>query len=611
MCRKASDKIMMHRYAIPAFAFLLTSVDMNAQSYGELDINDVRARFHVHGLIGMDPATSSAAFEVPAGGGAHPLYAAGMWVAGLQGDTLLRVAALKYEDNFEGDYYPGPLTSDGNATTSAGMMGLFGHVWKVDQADVTLHTAYFTCLGNPWCDVGLEFPDGYTVPAYFYDWPAMNPGANFDDVCAPFYDFNGDGVYDPDDGDAPCIMGDQALFHVFNDKGGPHLTTSGLPIGIEVKAMPFAYHSEESWLDQTVFVHYNLTNRSNTTLHQARIGFFNDFDLGCGLDDHVGTDVVRNLTYVYNWDATDEDCGGVTGYGDQPPAFGMVLLKGSLLDFNDEDDQGDNLLPSYNGLGFDDEVVDNERSGFDRAIPCYSSGPACCDDPSLAEQYFNYMRGIWKDGTPLTYGGDGYSTDTSAVPAHFAYPNDSDPAAAGTDGAPQDPWSEQDLTVPDRRTIVSTAPFTLMPSQQVDLVFAYVYARASSGGPQASVAALLDRVDSVRAFADSLPIWIYESAFPGACDGIVEPQVGLLERVPTARLSLFPVPAHDQVQLHAKPSFNGELLMVRDATGRVVATHRLTSGLNTIDIATLASGVYVSGVRSRNAYSTDHIVKML
>ena len=48
-------------------------------------------------------------------------------------------------------------------------------------------------------------------------------------------------------------------------------------------------------------------------------------------------------------------------------------------------------------------------------------------------------------------------------------------------------------------------PFTFQPGEEQDIVVAYVYARAGSGGPEASAQALKLRVDSIRAFAQTIP----------------------------------------------------------------------------------------------------------
>src|SRR5690606_9603222 len=125
----------------------------------------------------------------------------------------------------------------------------------------------------------------------------------------------------------------------------------------------------------------------------------------------------------------------------------------------------------------------------------------------LAAHYYGYMEGKWKDGLPLTYGGTGYSTDPAAVPARYQFPGDSDPLGAGTNGEAMPPWTESSaVNMPgDRRGVASMGPFTLSPGQVQDIVVAYVYARAGSGGPAASVQALQLRVDSIHNFAQSIP----------------------------------------------------------------------------------------------------------
>ena len=594
-------------YAV-LLAITIASTNARAQGYSELDINDVRARFYAHGLVGHNLSSSSAAFEVPNGSGANALYSAGLWISGQGADSATKLAAMMYEAAGEGDYYPGPLTTDGSASITADVMAQYDHVWTVTGAEISLHTAYFNCLSDPDCVVADEFPDGYTIPPAFFDWPAINPNAGYDTYLAPFFDFNTDGDYDPSVGDAPCILGDQALFFVFNDKGGLHYFSGSQPIGIEVKAMPFAYTSGDPYLDQTVFVHYHMINRGTQTLTNTMIGIFNDFDLGCGEDDFVGTDAARNLTYAYNADDQDEDCLGNPGYGTQPPAFGMVVLKGPLLDYNAADDVVSDLLPAWNGTAFADGTLDNEKHGLSGTMHINRDGASCCNDPGIAAHFSNYLNGIWKDGTPQTYGGTGYSTDPNAVAAAFIYPGDSDPVGAGTDGLVQSPWSETTIGNPDRRTVSSMGPITLEPGQHIDLLFAYVYARAASGGPLASVAALQARVDSVRAFANGLPLWNTPvEVFQGGCEGIST--TGVEEAQFIAELSLFPVPASETVRFQAPSTLVGATLLLHDATGRTVHSQRVTTGLNAIDIAPLANGFYTCTVTATKARYTGRLIK--
>lgn len=579
-----------------------------AQAYGELSIGDVRARFHAHGLIGSNLANQTAAFEVPMGGGVHALYSAGLWVAGLSSDSQLKLAAMQYESGTESDYYTGPLTVDGLATTNAAMMAAYNQVFSVTSEEVAQHLAYHACLADPNCDPTTTFP-GYQTPLSITNWPAVNGDPDFATYQAPFIDYNLDGNYNPADGDAPCILGDQALYFVFNDKGGPHQLTGSQPIGIEVQTMAFAYDSGDSYLDQTVFVHYHLINRGAQTLFDARIGMFNDFDLGCGDDDFVGTDAARNLTYVYNGDEMDQACLGAAGYGAQPPAFGMAIIKGPYRDDNAVDQEDPNELPDWNGTGFGDGVVDNEKHGLSSAMHMYRQGDPCCTDPASAAHYYNYLRGIWKDGIPLAYGANGYPVTPTPTSCLFSFPGDSDPDGVGIpDGSLVTPWSDMYTPVsPDRRTIVSMGPLTLEPGAHHDLLLAYVYARAETGGALASVQALQSRVDSVTAFAQTLPLWNnMREVFQDGCQEQIEQ--GMTD-ITESSLRLYPVPASTSVQLDATKELVGATLTLRDATGRVILQRRVLPDRNTIDVSRLAPGLYTCEALSRNARFTGRLVK--
>ena len=120
--------------------------------------------------------------------------------------------------------------------------------------------------------------------------------------------------------------------------------------------------------------------------------------------------------------------------------------------------------------------------------------------------------------------------------------------------------------------------------------------------------ALQARVDSVREFANSLPLWNnFEFQFQGACEGITTTAIAEAQSI--GQLQLFPVPAFDKVQLNATKEIAGELLTLHDATGRIVATHRITQGLNKFNISSLAPGLYSCEVHSTYAHFTGRLVK--
>lgn len=585
------------RHSLPLVALALFPATLCAQNYYELDVNNVRARFYSHGLIGMDLANSAPAFEVPNGGGAHPLFSAGLWIGGMDMGNSLRLAAMCYEPLGSSDWYPGPLTVDGTASTTPAVQAAYDQVWPIDNAAVLLHQEYCACVEDPNCDEAVEFP-GYQMPLWFNTWPAIGDFANgFDLYQAPFLDHNGDNDYNPADCDRPCTPGDEALYFIFNDKGGTHQSSQSLPIGVEVQATPFAYSSANAALDNTVFVQYKIINRGTLTLSDTYISLFTDFDLGCSADDYVGCDVGRSMWYVYNGAANDAGaaCGGGTqGYGIEPPAFAATIICGVRQDADLLDNP---LVADYAqatvglgamypdwGVGYGDTLVDNELLGLGR-FTYYDNSSANTGNPVLGNQYYGAMRGFWSDGTLQTYGGTGYG---GVVPARFAFPDDSDPLGQGTNGVPQAQWTEVSAAnAPfDRRGVGTMGPVTLEPGAEHRMLVAFTYARSSGGGAMNSVEALKARVDSVRAFAMERDFCSGVTCLNGSVLSVDDVQ----EVEPIA---LHPVPTNGLLNITLPQALNGATLRVVDALGRTVMTGSRTTGAQrTLDVASLANGHY-------------------
>src|SRR6185503_14128240 len=107
---------------------------------------------------------------------------------------------------------------------------------------------------------------------------------------------------------------------------------------------------------------------------------FVDGDLGNYLDDYIGSDVPRNMGYCYNGDADDD---GPTGYGLHPPSVGIDFLQGPVSDSCG--------IVMKNFIYFNNNFTPT-------------------GNPTSATDYYNYLRPLWLNGTPLTYGGSGYQS---------------------------------------------------------------------------------------------------------------------------------------------------------------------------------------------------------
>ncbi|MGI8891968.1 MAG: hypothetical protein ACR2GN_00775 [Bacteroidia bacterium] len=467
----------------------------------DLDINNIRTTIMVGGDMWWD--LNLPKYEVPRGSGKHSLFAGALWIGGRDAGNQLKIAAQTYRQgpNFQGgwDFWGGPINQDLIDVSSSTCSDYDRH-WKLNRQEVADFITNYVENGN-------TAVAGYIVPEAIRTWPGNgNPANNETTRLAPFFDQNGDDVYDYTQGDYPLydfndslsctacgnpdyvdiLYGHQTIWWVFNDVGNAHTETDGASIGLEVQAQAFAFTSNNE-VNSMTFYKYKIINRGTTTLFDTYFGQWVDPDLGNYIDDYVGCDVGRGLGYCYNGDADDD---GVTGYGLNPPAIGVDFFQGPLADPNDG--------------------IDNNRNGVVDE-PCeeiimskfvyYDNNATVTGNPENAGDFYDYLRGIWKDGTPITYGGNGYG---GTILADFMFPGNTDPTGWGT-GLPQPAWTEASAgNLPgDRRFLQSAGTFTLTPGAVNYITTGVVWAKANSGGPQASIALIQGASDKAQALFDN------------------------------------------------------------------------------------------------------------
>ena len=442
-----------------------------ATSQTDLDVNNIRATILGGGDMWWNLA--DAQYEVPKGSGLNSLFAGSLWIGGVDAGGQLKVAAMTYRQSGS-DFWPGPLDIATGSITSDECTNWDKH-FKINRLDVEEHVTRF-------------IPAGGNDPTYTVDmiaesivnWPAHG-NAGQTQSLAPFFDANGNGFYEPYDGDYPdynitgnnneaALFGDQTLWWVFNDKGNIHTETEADPIGLEIHAQAFGFTADNEINDMT-FYNYKIINRSTLPLTDVYFGQWVDPDLGNYNDDYVGCDVNLGLGICYNGDAEDE---GATGYGFNPPAIGVDFFQGPLADAND-------------GL-------DNDRDGiFDEVgeqiimskFVYYNNDFTVRGNPENGTHIYNYLRGIWKDNVPMTFGGNGKGSGPGATTdlCNFMFPGVSDPMFPGQE------WTEVTAgNLPaDRRFLQSAGPFTLEPGAVNTITTGVIWARAKAGGNEASV----------------------------------------------------------------------------------------------------------------------------
>ncbi len=485
-------------------------------SQADLDINNVRTRILGGGDMWWDLQNGMYYVPKPPSGQAGPtsLYAGALWIGGKDPGGTLKVAAQTYRQ-WGNDFWPGPL--DNSAATDATICSAWDKHWKINRKDVE---AYYNWAIN---GIGPN-PVSPSAMDVINSWPVIAPDGH---AIAPFYDINNNGIYEPQVGDVPdfdvtgtrgCnanLFGDQSLFWVFNDKGNIHTSSSATAIGLEVHAQAFAFQTSDE-INNMTFYRYKIINRSSFRLDSTYFGVWVDPDLGSANDDFVGCDVGLGLGFCYNGDLVDDTPpAGQIPYGVNPPAVGVDFFEGPFADPDGIDNAASTVPASFTNYGND--TIDDERIGMKKFV-YYNNGGSFNADPNTGIQFYNYLKGIWIDGTPMTYGGNGHLT---GVACDYAFPGASDPTGFGT-LTPQAPWDETSSgNLPaDRRFLQTAGSFTLQPGAVNKITTGVVWARATQGGNLASVALMKG--------ADSKAQQLFDRCFK-TLDGPTAPNLAIQE----------------------------------------------------------------------------------
>jgi hypothetical protein len=418
-------------------------MSLYGQQFAFLDTNDISAKIYSDGRL------FDGHFEVPKGSGMHTIDKLGIWVGGYDEASNLHLAIQTY-DSATTDFYFGPIALN---YEDSEYISRYNNVWKVNQTTIDYHRSN-------------RRKPGYILPESIANWPGNGNIANGEAITlAPYVDDNLNDIYDPENGDYPIIRGDQAVFFMMNDdkKIKPH--TFADKLRMEIHGMAYSFASPpDSAIHQTVFLFLQFINRTSQNLSNVNIGLLSDMNIGYKEDDFLGSDSKDELTYTYN--ATSQD----SIFGTNPP------VQGFKINYYDAVFRWDATA----GLINFNRNKNNEPLG---------TGP-----PETALEYFRYLYGFWRDGTPLTKGGLGYNpgnTDT------VRYSFDGDPLAPINKG-----WTEIEAgNIPgDRKGLNIIGPFDLYPGGDICVEVAFPYARDYTGNNLSSIALLRQRIDSFDKF---------------------------------------------------------------------------------------------------------------
>lgn len=517
-----------------------------------LEVNRVKAGFVTDGRLFTNGTTGQ--FVAPFAPGQPQrslLRGAGLWMAGIDPGGNFKMSV---SNSVGSDFKPGVL--DPFTAVPSGL--LTNGPWRVTQADIEQHLADFADNGvidNPIASV--------------FGWPGrdnsffsqFNSGAQLPQTpqgLASFFDADGNGKYDPDNGDYPALairgcaidqFPDEMVWFPIHDNV-QHNVSASIPMLVEVHCTLFAYNCDNNnGLSNTIFAHYKLINRGFEALDSCYIGLFNDFTVGNVSDDYVGCDTVRNISYAYNADNND------AVYGDQPPVMAVDLMRGPRkLVFNP-----DTLIE----LGLTHAMLVNNP------------------DQLFNFQYYQLLSG----------------TDPNAglVPNNgVVFPDN-----------PNIPGGQSELaqnTTPGKRaTLMSCGPFRVFPGAVDEVAVAYSFAEGPS--PVAAVQQIFNQSNVQQNLFDNC-----FAPLPGQdlCGNTTDVPLG--PTVLKAQIAPNPTTGLVRVQSASQPIVR---VTVTDVQGRTVLSNQWSKGQDslTLDLQQQASGVYF--VRFESASGAVGVAKVV
>ena len=555
---------MKNKLTLALVGLSLTVFAQNSQPKGtainNIDVSNINASivtggdmFHDLTPIGNFPNFNQS-FEVPKGSGMHTIFGGALWIGAKDSNNNLYVSSQTYRQPSLVGYWPGPIANIHDLAHS----NKYDKVWKISKAEIDKHKIFYTS-------------SFYNVPASIASWPGNGNTANGEAAqLAPYIDRNNDGIYNPNQGDYPDIKGDQALYVILNDKGNVKEPISP-SMNAEIHVMYYGFdNAANNPVYNTLFSEYRIINRGQINLKDFYAGLWIDFDLGNYDDDFVGCDTTTNRFYVYNGDNFDED--SVVTYGGLPSNPSQIIIPVNGYGAN----------PPVQSVAF----LDQKMSHF---VYYNNNGNAANGNPTVANDYYNYLRGVWRNNWLLTYGGDG--TNQANPPANHMFSGDPVTATG---------WSERNTLSPipnvpaDRRGVGSIGPFNLNAGQELKFTVAYNYSRGTSN---------LNSVTQSQ--ADAIAV---QNFFRNQIMSAPKP-------IPAKNgLALFPNPAQDQIYLQLPSAFMHKNIevSVSDYTGRTVLQKSLKAenNLQNLNIETLSKGIYLVSVTSDKHTINSRLVKL-
>lgn len=484
-------------------------------------------------------------FEWPFGSGKYAIFSTGFTISAFYNGQLRMAAAM-----FDGEYKPGYVELVNDIPT--GKTDSRFKFYKITKGD------------------------GASTNTDWLNWGNMVP------FGAPYVDVNHNNIYEPLIDTPGVSNAKNTVFACLTDGfDSLRITITGFggktsPLFAEIHWLSWCYDS--LILPDVQFMKLDIINKSNTQWDSVYFSICNDPDLGFSEDDYVGCDINRNIGFCYNADNMDGSGSGVS-YGANPPAVGFRLLKG----------------PSFNGN------QNNGLSSFIYEVCAGCSAPVCEIEPFNAEQAYNFIKGLKKDGSHWLIP----NTSPPQI-TKFVFSGDPETATGSLDGYRVQNCggidTGQTVTFPpaDRRFVMNMggSNFSMPAGSLQSIVFAQLIKRGTNN--LNSVTVLKNYSDIVSNFYNTVGISNIGNTFPE--------KYSLSQNYPN------PFNPKTIINFQIPAIHNGQVVLkVYDALGREVQTlvnESLKQGTYdvTFDGSSYSSGIYFYSLITESFFGTKKML---
>lgn len=511
---------------IVVFNFL--SFQTFAQNLPQVDINSTRALSFDNGFFFNNPNLNNAGYTMNCEEVHCPamIYGLGFWFGGIDQNDSLRVSASLFNIN---SFSPGPYSSNNSYDLPAYSSTYQPSIWIIKREDIVYHIDNYS---NP----------QYQMPDVILNWPAHGDQTlGTANNLAPFVDVDNDGVYNPQNGDYPCIKGDMASYIILNDHK-PVSNPAGESMGLEIHAMTYQF-SSDNFIDSTTFLELKIINRGDRIYTDFKSAMFVDFDLGGSKDDYISVFPDKNTFFVMNGDNFDATQGASIGFLENPPAAGIRVLNSIMI-------HGSRFGKSFHDGSY---------------IPIHT--------PNTTEHFWSYLNGTWVDDSPFVQGtGYPFNTDSTYDLTNFAFGNNAYYPQGG---------NLHPSFAFDERGYVSFENQVLGQNQETQLDFALFMNRQGD---------YIENMHGLYGYADSVLLFYNQNMVGQNCITGFSDLVNF--QIPDA--IIYPNPAQNEffIQFH---NMQPQVVRMYSTSGVLVHEQSVSAGEQIVQINTesLASGMYI------------------